>query len=462
MRWRRNFAARAVTVVKPMWQLTASWHASVAQKLPWFPRDACRFEGLCQVGSKAGHRRYLTAALAKLAASKVLCQSSHRTSLSLSAFTRHVSCRFPTAFVTTSIGKSSVSHPEPVPMPVDSHFARGGTTDLAAYSLSTHEPRGPSLSELTTREQSKDFLQKTTVVPAGRDASRHHSRIPNQEFAAMTRMPPANYGRFLPPILPLGQSSAFDAPSLLVNRRVPTDGFAADNFALASYKAYPNPRGDSLASHASLSSSYAQTNSSSLSSISLSSRTNRSSFEAASPQAFIHKLTTSKFSHNAEDLSPHLAPDFQCYGPKVIVSQSGDGLDSQHTLSKTTASKQLSATGSIGSERSADLLKTFESSSGGHLGPILTPANTISHSSHSPEKKHRCEYCAQAFARRHDRDRHERMHTGEKPYICSQCKKGFMRSDALRYVEAGPILSNSLSDYHRAQSNKLQQSSSAR
>ncbi|MBW0485430.1 hypothetical protein O181_025145 [Austropuccinia psidii MF-1] len=39
--------------------------------------------------------------------------------------------------------------------------------------------------------------------------------------------------------------------------------------------------------------------------------------------------------------------------------------------------------------------------------------------------------CLQAFARRHDRDRHQRMHTGEKPYECPQCSKRFMRSDAL-------------------------------
>lgn len=43
-----------------------------------------------------------------------------------------------------------------------------------------------------------------------------------------------------------------------------------------------------------------------------------------------------------------------------------------------------------------------------------------------------CGYCSRAFSRKHDLERHARVHSGDRPYVCSVCKKGFPRSDALR------------------------------
>lgn len=43
-----------------------------------------------------------------------------------------------------------------------------------------------------------------------------------------------------------------------------------------------------------------------------------------------------------------------------------------------------------------------------------------------------CSYCSRAFARKHDLERHARVHSGDRPYVCSECKRGFPRSDALR------------------------------
>jgi uncharacterized Zn-finger protein len=46
------------------------------------------------------------------------------------------------------------------------------------------------------------------------------------------------------------------------------------------------------------------------------------------------------------------------------------------------------------------------------------------------EKRHECTYCSRAFSRRHDLERHTRVHTGIKPYQCPSCQKSFARSDA--------------------------------
>lgn len=42
---------------------------------------------------------------------------------------------------------------------------------------------------------------------------------------------------------------------------------------------------------------------------------------------------------------------------------------------------------------------------------------------------HTCEICGRAFKKRYDLKRHERMHTGVKPYSCSVCFKQFSRKD---------------------------------
>ena len=43
-----------------------------------------------------------------------------------------------------------------------------------------------------------------------------------------------------------------------------------------------------------------------------------------------------------------------------------------------------------------------------------------------------CYSCKRAFARKHDLQRHIRVHTGDKPYVCPCCKKAFARTDALK------------------------------
>ncbi|CAO3698565.1 unnamed protein product [Rhizopus stolonifer] len=43
-----------------------------------------------------------------------------------------------------------------------------------------------------------------------------------------------------------------------------------------------------------------------------------------------------------------------------------------------------------------------------------------------------CTLCPRSFARKHDLQRHIRVHTGAKPYYCLHCEKSFARTDALK------------------------------
>ncbi|CAO3615234.1 unnamed protein product [Cunninghamella blakesleeana] len=47
-------------------------------------------------------------------------------------------------------------------------------------------------------------------------------------------------------------------------------------------------------------------------------------------------------------------------------------------------------------------------------------------------RPYKCMKCVKAFARKHDLQRHTRVHTGAKPYFCLCCKKDFARTDALK------------------------------
>ncbi|KAF1806577.1 hypothetical protein FB192DRAFT_1294606, partial [Mucor lusitanicus] len=58
------------------------------------------------------------------------------------------------------------------------------------------------------------------------------------------------------------------------------------------------------------------------------------------------------------------------------------------------------------------------------------------------ERPHKCLYCTRAFSRRHDLERHVRVHTGVKPYHCPCCQKSFARSDARgRHFQSDPLCS---------------------
>ncbi|KAF4531913.1 hypothetical protein B566_EDAN000942 [Ephemera danica] len=52
-----------------------------------------------------------------------------------------------------------------------------------------------------------------------------------------------------------------------------------------------------------------------------------------------------------------------------------------------------------------------------------------SHAEHMP---FRCEFCARLFKHKRSRDRHVKLHTGDRKYRCTQCEAAFSRSDHLK------------------------------
>ncbi|GAA5896733.1 uncharacterized protein JCM6883_006995 [Sporobolomyces salmoneus] len=66
---------------------------------------------------------------------------------------------------------------------------------------------------------------------------------------------------------------------------------------------------------------------------------------------------------------------------------------------------------------------------------VVSEAQLTFQQSTSSPKAFQCHFCDYATDPKYDRDRHARLHTGERPYSCSFCVSTFARSDARRRHE---------------------------
>ena len=91
----------------------------------------------------------------------------------------------------------------------------------------------------------------------------------------------------------------------------------------------------------------------------------------------------------------------------------------------------------IVSDRRADqgIRDQTTTSSSAYKGPYVMASGSVRLASgiviSPPPIKYFCDYCGKGFDGNSKLEAHKRVHTGEKPFKCSQCEKAFARKGTL-------------------------------
>ncbi|PIK56768.1 putative zinc finger protein [Apostichopus japonicus] len=59
------------------------------------------------------------------------------------------------------------------------------------------------------------------------------------------------------------------------------------------------------------------------------------------------------------------------------------------------------------------------------------PTSVPTSHNQAPPGKHSCKFCGKLFASSSNCKRHERIHTGQKPFTCKFCQRSFSQSNTL-------------------------------
>jgi hypothetical protein len=124
--------------------------------------------------------------------------------------------------------------------------------------------------------------------------------------------------------------------------------------------------------------------------------------------------------------------DWASTSPLVLAYTSMDNNDSYFTSNSSLAATPITTPAPAVLLPPSSTSSTLSSSSSSISSKTTKSTTSARPVTATESRPYPCHLCRRAFARKHDLQRHVRVHTGDKPYVCPCCKKAFARTDALK------------------------------